>query len=125
MDHPEEPSRRVFLRRALALGAAGAGGGVLLSACGGGGDGGDGESGGGESGSGGVTCDTSGLTQEEKKQRQRFQYVAQTEKPNERCNNCQFWKPDQVEGECGGCQLFPGPVNPKGWCNSWVQGSGS
>jgi hypothetical protein len=125
MDHPEEPSRRVFLRRALALGAAGAGGGVLLSACGGDGDGGDGESGGGESGGGGVTCDTSGLTQEEKKQRQRFQYVAQTEKPNERCNNCQFWKPDQVEGECGGCQLFPGPVNPKGWCNSWVQGSGS
>ena len=124
MDHPEEPSRRVFLRRALALGAGGAGGGVLLSACGRGGDGGDGESG-GESGGGGVTCDTSGLTQEEKKQRQRFQYVAQTEKPNERCNNCQFWRPDQVEGECGGCQLFPGPVNPKGWCNSWVQGSGS
>jgi hypothetical protein len=141
MDQQEDASRRTFLRRALALGAIGAGGGTLLSACAGGesgegsgtgesvGDPGESADGPGEStggdGGGGVTCDTSGLTPEEKQKRQRFSYVAQSNKPNQYCNNCQFWKPDQVEGKCGGCQLFPGPVNPQGWCNSWVQGGGS
>jgi hypothetical protein len=132
MDHHEDSSRRAFLRRALAIGAAGVGGGALLSACGGGeGDGESRQSASGDqsgestaSGGNGVTCDTAGLTQEEKQKRRRFEYVAQSEKPNQHCNNCQFWQPDQVEGECGGCQLFPGPVDPKGWCNSWVQGSG-
>jgi len=36
MDQQEDASRRTFLRRALALGAIGAGGGTLLSACAGG-----------------------------------------------------------------------------------------
>jgi hypothetical protein len=107
-------SRRAFLKRCVAAGAAGLGAGTFLTACGS-----------GEQESSTTTCvDPSTLTEAEKQQRQNFGYVAQTPNPDQRCNNCQFWQPDAADGDCGGCQLFPGPVNPKGWCNSWAQGSG-
>jgi hypothetical protein len=51
--------------------------------------------------------------------RRTLNYVDQTPNPGEYCHNCQF-KTDEQFGDCIGCQLFPGPVAPEGWCSSWV-----
>lgn len=111
-DNETNSSRRIFLRRVLSVGAAGMAAAGVLAGCG---DGGGGEE-------TAQACDTSGLSEQEMARREALKYVSQTPKPNQRCDNCQFWQPDQVEGTCGGCQILPGPVHPAGWCSSWVQG---
>jgi anaerobic selenocysteine-containing dehydrogenase len=102
-------SRRRFLKRCAAAGAAGLGGGGILAACGSGPE-------------GSASCvDSSSLSEEAKQQRQSFEYVAQTPNPDQRCDNCMFWQPDAAEeASCGGCQLFPGAVAAGGYCNSWA-----
>lgn len=60
------------------------------------------------------------LTEAAQELRKNLGYVPESEKPKQRCNNCQFWQPDKYPDACGGCQLFPdGAVNPAGWCVSW------
>lgn len=52
--------------------------------------------------------------------RNNLGYVSKSPKPQQHCQNCQFWQPDKYPDACGGCQLFPdGAVNPAGWCQSW------
>ncbi len=141
MSHDEnsQESSRVTRRRFLqSLGIAGMVGasGTLLSACGGSGDSSDGSgSGGGQTESGGgpatasADCgDLSQLTDAQKQQRAQMakslNYVEETPNENQYCSNCQLYQsPAQEEttgSECGGCQLFPGPVTANGYCTSWA-----
>lgn len=61
------------------------------------------------------------LTEADLEMRKSLEYVAESPKEDQFCNNCRFWQPDDFEGACGGCQLFAkGAVNPQGWCRSWV-----
>ena len=53
-------------------------------------------------------------------QRQSLNYVDVTPTPGQRCDNCRFYNAPEGGSPCGGCQLFPGPVAPAGWCQSWV-----
>jgi hypothetical protein len=136
-----EESSRVTRRRFLqSLGVAGLAGasGTLLSACGGSDDsgGGSGADGGSQtqSGGGGTTTasadcsDLSALSDAQKQQRQQManslNYVEETPNENQYCANCQLYQsPEQEEttgSECGGCQLFPGPVTANGYCTSWA-----
>jgi hypothetical protein len=42
-------------------------------------------------------------------------------KPDQFCNNCQFWQTKPTEA-WGPCALFGGNlVAAKGWCNAWVK----
>ncbi len=103
-------SRRDFLLRCAALGAAGS----VLSACG---DSGRPTA---ETEAGGVCSDVSGLTPAEAQTRRTFNYVEQTPLPEKRCDNCRFWLAPAEDAACGGCTLVKGPINPGGYCTSWI-----
>lgn len=128
MSDSSNVSRRDFLQRLSALGIAGVGASTVLSACGGGG-GDDASSGSADAGgSSDLSCDDlSGLSDQQISQRETqvdaLQYVEETPNPDQNCANCSFWQAPEGNADCGGCQLFPGPVHPNGWCNSWVAAS--
>ena len=137
MKHDEhDVSRRSFLQRLSIIGVAGVGGSTLLSACGGseasGGSGSGSESqtsGGGGTATADLNCDDlSALSDAQMQQRSQMaeslNYVAETPNPEQNCANCALYQqPDAEEttdNACGGCQLFPGPVYPNGYCTSWA-----
>lgn len=69
----------------------------------------------------GMKCDdVSALTDAEKKTRTDLQYVEATTNPDQTCLNCQQYKAGADAATCGTCTLVPGPINPAGWCLSWV-----
>ena len=117
---PEPSSRRLFLGRIAALGA---GASVFLAACGG--DdaapaaGGDAPAAGGDVVA--AECEGYGvLTPEELQTRQALGYVDNSPNAAQLCSNCRFYNMPEGGSPCGGCQLFPGPVTPGGYCNSWA-----
>ena len=89
-------SRRSFLGRLAALGAAGFGAASLLAACGG-----------GEEPPGAQI-------------RRSLGYVDDSSDPDRLCSNCRFFNSPAHDAAPGGCQLFEGPVAPGGYCNSWA-----
>ena len=60
-----------------------------------------------------------GLTDADKQMRTTLKYVAVSTDAAKNCLNCKFYQADQHGDACGGCQLFKGPVAPKGNCSSW------
>ena len=104
---PDSVSRRRFLASAGAV----LGVGPLLSACGGG----DATA---------AACEGyDALDAAALRQRESLEYVDQTPNAAQRCDNCRFYQAPTGDPSCGGCQLFPGPVVPSGWCRSWVAAS--
>lgn len=124
-------SRRRFLQKIGALGLLGAGAGTLLSACGGSDNGSSSSSASDAttSSAGSLRCDdVSDLTASEVERRNAqitaLNYVEETPKPEENCANCLFYQAPTGGSECGGCQLFPGPVHPNGYCTTWQPKAG-
>jgi len=108
-------TKREFLKRAGFFGLAVVGAGALMNSCGGGEKAAD----------GGSKCnDLSGLTEDEKKLRANYEYITVTKDAAKNCQNCQFYTAPANAGDCGGCQLFKGPVEANGWCKTWVQKAG-
>jgi hypothetical protein len=104
----EPTTRRVFLGRFAAVGAA-LTAPALLAACGGGG-----------APTAAAECDGyDALTPQDLQMRQGLQYVDATPDPAKMCSNCiQYTAP--TGGPCGGCKLFAGPVVPGGYCSVWA-----
>ena len=101
---PDSVSRRRFLVSAGAV----LGVGPVLAACGGG-------------AVRAASCEGySALDAAALQQRQALAYVDVTPNPAQRCDGCRFWQAPAGDSPCGGCQLFPGPVAPAGYCTSWV-----
>lgn len=47
-------------------------------------------------------------------------YVEASPDPAKTCSGCSFFKADGADTPaCGMCQIFNGPANPKGHCDSW------
>lgn len=104
MDSTKKLTRRAVLGRGAALGLVVFGGGAL-SACGG----------------GGLDCSNPpGLSPAERTQRQALGYVDQATNPSQRCEVCTFFTAPAEASTCGGCTLNLGPVNPQGYCSSFV-----
>jgi len=70
-----------------------------------------------------LSCtDTSGLSPADVEMRNvTLAYVEKTPDPAKRCDNCQQFKAAPAPGACGGCTILKGPINPAGYCKSWVQ----
>lgn len=70
-----------------------------------------------------LTCtDTSALAPADVEMRTvTLAYVDATPTPDKRCDNCQQYKAPPAPGACGGCTILKGPINPAGYCKSWVQ----
>ena len=51
---------------------------------------------------------------------QALQYTNETDKPDQRCDGCQFYTATRADR--GSCQLFTqGLVTAGGWCSSWTK----
>jgi hypothetical protein len=128
----EKLNRFEFIRKLGVLGL-GAGGAIILTACGGG-------SSEAEEADGASSEKPQSLYSKEKKEvvkadcssynaelsqsdielRNTLKYEEESSEPGKNCVNCMFFVPDKFEGDCGGCQLFTkGAVNPQGMCQSW------
>lgn len=59
-----------------------------------------------------------------KQMRKTLQYVEKSPKAEKNCANCVQYIADKY-GDCGGCKLFAGPVQPKGYCASWAAKGGA
>ena len=64
--------------------------------------------------------DLSQLSPEDLEIRENFEYVTQTVKPEERCDNCELWVVPADTGQCGGCQIMKGPIKAEGYCTAWI-----
>ena len=49
--------------------------------------------------------------------RESLNYVEQSKDPMKVCDGCGFLK--DVKGSCGNCDIFNGPANVSGHCDSW------
>lgn len=61
-----------------------------------------------------------GLTQDQRNQRTALSYVDHSPNATQRCEVCQFYTAATQANTCGGCTLNLGPVNPAGYCSSFV-----
>lgn len=120
-------NRRDFFKRAAVMGALAAGAGAVMAGCkkgengasGGANAKGDEAKTGAQAGDGLNCTDTSGLDPSKIKARESVKYVDKTPKPEQDCANCMHYKP-AGDGECGGCAVVPGKINPDGWCSVWA-----
>lgn len=63
--------------------------------------------------------DETALDADERRMRQRLNYVASSSHPEASCANCAFYR-GAGDGECGSCELLGGAVNRGGFCDSWA-----
>lgn len=52
--------------------------------------------------------------------RSALKYVDKSPIPNRTCDNCKVYIKPLPNSSYGGCQVIPGPIDPKGYCISWI-----
>ena len=98
-------TRRSLLRTGVQLSAAGVAL-TALNAC-------------GEDKPKGTVCaDPNALSVAENSLRKASHYVEQAPDPAKNCSGCAFFHAETAP--CGKCELFQGPVNQAGHCDSWA-----
>lgn len=65
-------------------------------------------------------CKLETLTEQELKQRDALGYTAETPIPEQTCENCKLYIPENDTKPCGTCTLFKGPVALGGYCTYWA-----
>lgn len=64
-----------------------------------------------------VCADPAKLDDGQKSLRASMNYVERSPDPSKSCKDCAFF---QAAGDgCGACQIFSGPANANGHCDSW------
>lgn len=110
-------SRRLFLKQAAALGAAGLVGPGLLTACSSGNAPERVES---EMVVSGKCEGSVDLSAADIAARQTIKYVDESPYAEKDCANCRFFKQPEAGAACGGCEIVKGPIASEGYCNTWV-----
>ncbi len=64
--------------------------------------------------------DTTGQAPVDVATRKALEYVDKTADPNKDCVGCLQYVAAADDAHCGGCKMFKGPVNPKGYCKVWT-----
>lgn len=66
-------------------------------------------------------CSIEQLTPEELMYRYHLRYQSRSPFPSKRCSQCALFVDQTIDGACRyGCNLFPGPISPDGYCDVWV-----
>jgi len=98
-------SRRELLSNASALGALAVFGATACS----------------KSGPAKLSCaDTSSMAPADVSVRTALAYVDVSTEPGKSCNSCQQFVAAAAAGTCGTCKVVKGPINPTGYCKSFV-----
>ncbi len=101
-------SRRVVVGWAARLPAVGAGA-ALLSGC--------------DNNNTALCVDPEDLNFSEASIRKANNYIERSAQPDKQCVNCAFFQlppaAGGVEPTCGNCEIFSGPANKDGYCDSW------
>jgi hypothetical protein len=71
---------------------------------------------------GGEGCDAT-VDAQSAQMRTALQYKEASDQEGKQCANCAQFKPGEY-GDCGGCNLFTGPVQNNGYCLSWAAKAG-
>ncbi len=67
-----------------------------------------------------LSCtDTAGLSPTDMQVRTSLAYVDRSTEPGKMCSNCQQFIP-AAPNACGTCKVVKGPINPAGYCKSYV-----
>ena len=67
-----------------------------------------------------LSCNnTSGLSAADLATRTNLRYAEASTDPAKKCNRCQLFQA-AAPGQCGGCTLVKGPINPEGTCTAFV-----
>ncbi|MGH7298047.1 MAG: high-potential iron-sulfur protein [Polyangiaceae bacterium] len=102
----DKMSRRFLLRQSAALGALALLGGTV-AAC--------------SKKAAALACtDTSGLSTTDTQVRVALAYVDTSVTPGKSCTGCQQFIAPAAAGTCGTCKVVKGPINPGGYCKSFV-----
>jgi hypothetical protein len=64
--------------------------------------------------------DTSGLAPGDVAVRTSLGYVDASVEPGKACSKCQQFVPSASANACGTCKVVKGPINPSGYCKSFV-----
>ena len=67
-----------------------------------------------------VCAGPNNLTLSENSLRKASNYVEEAPDPAKNCTGCGFYTADPAGGVCGKCEIFLGPVNARGHCDSWA-----
>jgi hypothetical protein len=67
-----------------------------------------------------VCTDTAGLSATDVQVRTSLAYVDSSVEQGKLCSGCQQFLPPDGAGKCGGCKVLKGPINPNGYCKSFV-----
>lgn len=67
-----------------------------------------------------VCTDTSGLASADVTVRTTLGYSDVSMEAGKMCTNCQQFVPAAAANTCGTCKILKGPINPKGYCKSYV-----
>jgi hypothetical protein len=59
------------------------------------------------------------LSAQDQARRNTLKYVDKTPISTRSCDNCKLYTNAVGSALCGGCKVLPGPIHPKGYCNSW------
>lgn len=104
-------TRRAFLKRTLAVGAAALIAPGLLAACNGEQQNGTGSQ------SSASTCEGGGI---DAVTRRALNYVDESPHADKVCANCRFFTAPSDGEACGGCEIVSGPIAPAGYCTAWA-----
>jgi hypothetical protein len=100
----DDLSRRELLERSASLGAVAA---LLVTGC--------------SKKVPALNCtDTTGLSATDVTVRTTLAYVDVSTEPGKSCSNCQQFVAPAAAGTCGTCKVLKGPINPTGYCKSFV-----
>jgi High potential iron-sulfur protein len=67
-----------------------------------------------------VCTDTSGLAPTDLTVRTTLGYTDVSVEAGKMCTTCQQFVPAAAANTCGTCKILKGPINPKGYCKSYV-----
>jgi hypothetical protein len=108
--------RRNFIKSSVVLSFSGLGAVTFLSGCG------NKKEEPGEAKESSEPCsDLNGLTAAEKESRELYRYVPDSPHEDKKCHLCNYFIPPTGNAPCGTCQVVKGPINPDGYCTSWVK----
>ena len=67
-----------------------------------------------------ICTDTTGISPSDLTIRTSLAYVDVSTEATKSCATCQQFLPNATPNTCGTCKVLKGPINPKGYCKSFV-----